>query len=141
MNQIDKFIDQIDLYIGRKNVLNVLEAGANDGADSLNLADAFPNAIIHSFECNPESIPKCLAVRHDRIKFTPIALGEENGEKLFLPIDTGRTITPHVDGNPGASSFYKANKDYSFETYIQTEAKVPIKRVDSLDFPLWIFYG
>lgn len=51
--------------------------------------------------------------------------------QLIRSIDL-QTITTWVDGNPGASSLFKANGKYPIEKYVQSEDKVECTRVDTI---------
>lgn len=139
-----KFVDQIDLYIGRDAKFNILEAGACNCEDSSKLTSIFPNATVYAFECNPETIPLCQkeAELNPRISFRPLALGQELGTMIFKPIDTKKTVTVHPDGNPGASSFFEASKEYPIEKYAQNNIKVEMTRADAIGLPpmdlLWL---
>ncbi len=118
--------DLISLYIGKENVKTVIEAGALNCSDTLSMAFEFPNAHIYAFECNPDSVGVCKSAveGNNRITLTPKALSDKAGTLTFYPIDTKKTTTIHADGNPGASSFFKANPDYTFEKYVQNEVLI-----------------
>lgn len=117
--------DIIETYIGKENVKVVFEAGACNCEDSLLMAFEYPNAHIYAFECNPETLPLCRKNKNDRITLTEKAVSDFDGHAVFQPIDTKLTKTPHQDGNPGASSMFKANPEYPLETYVQTTVPVP----------------
>jgi FkbM family methyltransferase len=87
-------------HYDRKSFRFIVEAGARDGNDSLQLAEFFQNAILHSFECNPLMIRTCRdnLDNRRRIIFNPVGLGSDNEELPFYA---------YTDNNPGASSFYK----------------------------------
>lgn len=138
--------DILDLYVGE--VKTVFEAGACDCSDSVAMTFVYPKAHIYSFECNPETIPLCKKMigDNDRITLTESAVSDVNGEITFYPIDTKLTKTSHINGNPGASSMFKASGLYPVETYVQNEIKVQSirlddfckgKNIDSIDL-LWL---
>jgi FkbM family methyltransferase len=58
------------------------------------------------------------------------ALSDNVGTVSFRAIDTDRSETVHLDGNPGASSLFLASKDYTREKYVQKEISVPSNTLD-----------
>lgn len=137
-------LDQIETYVGINNIKIIVEAGACDCTDSKKMLDVFPNSTLYAFECNPETLPLCreVAAVEPRIVLTEKALSDLGGTVKFLPIDTKKTVTEHENGNPGASSFFKASPLYPREKYVQNEVMVEAVRFDSLDIPapdlLWL---
>jgi FkbM family methyltransferase len=115
------------------DVRTIIEAGARDCADTLDLAEAFPAAQIFTFECNPQTLPLCRAATslHSRIHLIETAVSEKDGKIAFFPIDPATTITPHPDGNPGASSIFRASGKYPAEKYHQTEIEVDCVTLES----------
>jgi FkbM family methyltransferase len=63
----------------------VLEIGANDGTDSLHLAQAFRSATIHSFEPDPRALAllRQNAWRSDRLRVHPVAICAADGTVVF----------------------------------------------------------
>lgn len=120
--------DIIETYIGE--VKTVIEAGACDCADSLVMSITYPKATIYAFECNPETLPICRTRTNERIILTENAVSDIDGEITFYPIDTKLTVTTHQNGNPGASSMFKAG-NYPIEKYVQKEIKVQSTRLDT----------
>jgi FkbM family methyltransferase len=112
----------------------VFDIGSRDGRQSLQLAKLFPNAIIVSVECNPQTLDQCRssAAKQPRIRLVEKAINSYTGRCRFFPIDTKRTITSWTDGNPGASSLFVATGDYPTETYVQNEIEVECIRLDDL---------
>jgi FkbM family methyltransferase len=111
----------------------ILELGSRDGKQAVEFAEAFPRASVFAFECNPDTLP---LVRentrlHPRITCVPVAVNDFDGEVEFYKIDRERTETPHADGNPGASSLFRATGTYPFEKYVQVPVKVPCRTLDS----------
>ena len=51
-------------------------------------------------------------------------MSDVEGPLDFFAIDAARTITPHSDGNIGASSLYEASDDYPPEKYVQQKISV-----------------
>lgn len=80
----------------------IVEAGARDLNDSIQLAKHYTKANVYAYECNPLTIDTCkenLSKSNvQNICFNPYALGETEGELEFFP---------YVLGNSGASSFLK----------------------------------
>ena len=100
----------------------ILELGSRDGKDALLLRDHFDAEVV-AFECNPQQIPQIqrrFANEH-RVRLIEKAVWDENCDIPFYPV---------INGNVGASSAFKANPDYPYEQYIQTETTVPAIRLD-----------
>ena len=112
----------------------ILDVGSRDCGESLEFARTFSNARIFAFECNPQTLPLCRKAAADcsSITLCPYAVNSYDGECTFYPIDPSRTRTTWKDGNPGASSMFKANGAYPYETYVQNEIQVPCRRIDSV---------
>lgn len=88
---------------------------------------------LHVFECNPPSIKKCRNNLEGQLGkgeenkswfLCESALSDEVGTIKFNQIDTEKTVTPHLDGNPGASSILVANNKYTREKYVQNQIDV-----------------
>lgn len=64
--------------------LTIIECGAHDGSDSLNLRRAFPNAAIFSFEPDPRNIAKIRGRGIDRmVELNAMAVGDRDGTASF----------------------------------------------------------
>lgn len=116
-------------FIERTSVRSMLELGAHDGKDTIELSKYF-DADIHAFECHPEMIPlacercrgrplvrlveKAVWDADTRIPFYPVVRPTQNGR----PID-----------NPGASSCFLARDDYH-QRYEQSVIEVEALRLD-----------
>lgn len=62
----------------------ILDIGANNGADTLRLLEAFPNATVHAFEPDPRVIEKFKAnVRSERVHLHECAIGAADGTATF----------------------------------------------------------
>jgi FkbM family methyltransferase len=111
----------------------VFDLGSRDARQALDLAAAFPNANVHAFECNPQTLPICRAnaSANGRITVVPRAVHEHDGRVVFHAIDPERTKTSWPDGNPGASSLFLATGEYPFETYVQRPIEVEATRIDT----------
>jgi FkbM family methyltransferase len=114
----------------------VYDCGARDALDGIELAVKVGAAELHVFECNPPSHRKCLSNLETYLpanisfRLSADALSDRVGEIEFHPIDIERTITPHRDGNPGASSIFWASKAYTKEKYVQSTIRVPTITLD-----------
>jgi hypothetical protein len=119
----------------RIKIQTVYDCGSRDALDAIELFKIFNAKEVHVFECNPPSVKTCknnlerhLGVQNEKLSWflNPVAVGNKAGFVSFFPIDTNATITDHRDGNPGASSLFKANPAYPNETYVQNETQVPM---------------
>jgi FkbM family methyltransferase len=145
--KIKKIVNNFDKSIC---VQEIWDIGSRDGKDSLELARVFPNAIITAFEPNPttfDSVQKIADSSSGRINAKKMALSDsDNASTIFYMIDTNSTLTSWEDGNPGASSLFRANNQIGFEKYVQTpiivesfSAQTLIERKDcSLPDLLWM---
>ena len=106
LNNYTKFIPDKD------NIRNIIELGARDCIDTLELEKIYPNATIYSFECNPLQIDDCNKnlEKATRTIFTEAAITNYTGIKKFYIYD---------DSNPGASSLYKHKNDEMKETKVK----------------------
>lgn len=130
---MSRFLRIVSETMGLDAVRTVFELGARDGTETVRLAERFPAARIFAFECNPAVLERC---RHavaglGNVKLIEKAVGETNRDVTFYPIDPERTITTWRDGNPGASSQFKASGKYPVERYVQDEIQVPSTRLES----------
>ena len=100
------------------------EIGSRDGRDGVALLHAFPGCVVHAFEPNPDTYPSvehAAAKSYSRLIPHQIALCVTDGPVLFHKIDRRRTVTTWADGNPGASSLFRASGAYDgIEKYVQT---------------------
>jgi len=114
----------------------IFDCGARDALDGIELAESLGAKELHTFECNPPSVELCRKNLLDHLTTSVAshvchsALSDRIGEIEFHPIDTERTRTPHKDGNPGASSLFKASTKYTRETYVQSTIRVPTTTID-----------
>lgn len=64
----------------------IVEVGCNDGTDTLQFLDAFPDCEMHCFEPDARASERFLASVSDaRVKLYPTAVGAENGVRQFFP--------------------------------------------------------
>jgi len=112
----------------------IVEIGARDCTETLDFRRAFPGARIFAFECNPATLPACReALRGvERVRLIEKAVSDREGMLRFYPTDPARTITKHAQGNPGASSLFRARDDYPHETYVQNEIEVESTTLERL---------
>jgi len=109
-------------------VATIVEAGACDGSDTLEILKRFSTAHAYAFEPNPDGARICedRYRGHDRVTFEACAVGDTEGETTFHPVsghDAERwgsssvfpLLKPPPDGNP----------------CVQTEIAVPIRRLDA----------
>ncbi len=96
----------------------IFDLGARDCLDSVGLSSAFPAAVVHAFEANPERHPNCEdnILKHNII-LHDIAVHEQPGTMTFYA----------VTNKDGASSLLHP-KEYPHHTIT-----VPVIRLDSLD--------
>ncbi len=112
----------------------IIEVGARNCSETLAFHECYPDAKIYSFECNPTTLPLCRAAVQGipQIELIEKAVCLTNDKVTFYPIDKDKTVTTHEDGNPGASSLFKASGKYPHEKYAQLEISVDGIRLDSL---------
>jgi FkbM family methyltransferase len=114
----------------------VYDCGSRDALDGLELAVEIGAKELHIFECNPSAVEICRenVVRHKpeglTVFINDCALSNKSGPVSFFPIDVHRTMTPHPDGNPGASSLLKADPKYPHEHYVQSTITVTATTLD-----------
>jgi FkbM family methyltransferase len=124
---MDNNLKTLISFLKRHNFFNkiqtIVEIGARDCAETLDFNTLFPQAYIYAFECNPDTLPLCRSRVKDnkRIFLIEKAVVESDteGEVTFFQIDKEATRTTWIDGNPGASSLFKASGKYPIETYVQ----------------------
>jgi FkbM family methyltransferase len=110
----------------------VYDCGSRDALDGIELTERTGAEELHVFECNPGSFKVCednvqkhLSNSSVKVYLNEIAISDRIGTIDFFPIDTAKTISPHEDGNPGASSLLLANGQYQAEKYVQDRLVVP----------------
>jgi FkbM family methyltransferase len=112
----------------------IFDIGSRDCLQSIEFLKYFPEASIYAFECNTNTIPICKnnIINYPNITLIDKAVNNYDGTCVFYPIDQEKTITSWKDGNPGASSLFKANGKYQIETYIQNRVETPCTRLDTI---------
>lgn len=125
MEQFLKIVDGSDPKV-------IFDVGSRDGSESVTFKERYKGSSVYAFECNPQTIPQ---LRERAAKYgihaVEKAVNIYDGETTFYPINPKETVTTWMDGNPGASSLFKANGNYPAEVYVQDEIKVPCTRLDS----------
>ena len=119
-------ITDIAECVNPESVKTIVELGSRDGLDAITLWGTFPNSRVYAFECNPSAIEKVRKNTEGIPSITLIskAVSAVDGPVRFHPIDPEKTVTPHEDGNIGASSMLMANPEYPHEHYVQNEIEV-----------------
>lgn len=131
---VGPFLDHLASNYQREDPLVILDVGSRHGLEAIEFVDAFPQARVWCFEANPEAIPELAknVAPYDRITVVPLAVNDFDGECDFWAIDAKATITPHADGNLGASSLFVANTDAKVsEHYVQKKIRVSCTRLDT----------
>jgi FkbM family methyltransferase len=120
-----QFLKHISSNSSTKNINTIVEVGSRDLLDAICLAQQFPLATVHSYECLPSSVDLCKRAHKQlpsyvqkRIHFYPVALGAEDGKLDLYPFSDPT--------NPGAASFYRRHDQK--EDYKQ-KIDVPVKRL------------
>lgn len=133
MDTLDNFVLTSAQIVSPQDTQVIVELGARDCQESLRFAKKFPHAKIFAFECNDQTLPLCRAAIKDypNIVLTEKAVSDRDGFITFYPIDPEKTETIWADGNPGASSLFKASGKYPKENYVQKEVQVPTTRLDT----------
>jgi FkbM family methyltransferase len=113
----------------------VYDCGSRDALDGLELATRIGASELHVFECNPAGVEKCRASvaayrGPARVLVNDVAIADFEGETEFNSIDPARTVTPHADGNIGASSLFAPRRDYPNETYVTNRIRVRTTTLD-----------
>ena len=129
-------IESFIKYIENKNAEYIIfDIGSRDCMQSIEFYNIFPNARIYAFECNPNTIDICrknIESYKDRITLIEGAVCDYDGDITFYPINQEKTITTWEDGNPGASSIFKSNGEYTVERYVQDEITTNCHRLDTV---------
>jgi FkbM family methyltransferase len=121
------------LFANIADVQSIIEVGARDCNETLLFFENYPKAQIFTFECNPATLPICRDKVQGkfRVTLTEKAVSDKNGQINFYSIDPEKTETTWLDGNPGASSLFKASGGYHLEKYVQDKVIVDTTRLDT----------
>lgn len=122
------------LYNDLESIKIIVELGARDCKETLHFEENYPNANILTFECNPATLNICrkAVIGKSRISLFEKAVSDTNGTIKFYPVNPEMTETTWEDGNPGASSLFKASGNYEIENYVQDEIIVDTVRLDNI---------
>lgn len=106
----------------RERIRRILEVGSGDGTDTLALARYY-GAEVFAFECNPDILPSAVRNLEGRphVTLVPKAAGAEDGRIEFFRV---------TNGNPYASSRFRANPAYPYERYAQERCEVEMIRLE-----------
>jgi len=99
-------------------VRQAVDCGSRDLQESIELNRLYGCKVI-AIECNPDTIPICRNNLKENITLVEKAINSYKGICNFYKINPYKTITPHKDGNLGASSLFVAKEGYPHETYVQ----------------------
>ena len=113
----------------------IFDIGSRDCIQSIEFYHSFPNAKIYAFEANPNTLELCkenIKPYEDRITLVEGAVCDYDGDITFYPINQKETKTTWADGNPGASSIFKSNGEYTIEEYVQDEVTTNCHRLDTV---------
>ncbi len=116
----------------------VLEAGANDGTDTLKMSKFWPEGYIYTFEPQAQLMPKLQEKLEEckNVTIFPLALNSYTGTATFY----------QNAKNDGSSSLLEAADRYRGVFYVDTELKVPCitlsdwmvqEEIDHIDF-IWL---
>jgi FkbM family methyltransferase len=125
---IEQFITKLKIdKVDFKSIRYILDVGSRDGLQSIELKGHFTNAKVLAIEGNADMMPTLRknVLAHSDIKPIEAVINDYVGESIFYRIDKEKPITPHLDGNPGASSLFIADESYQLEKYHQIP--VPVK--------------
>lgn len=116
------------------DIKTILDVGSRDGIQAIELSKAFPNALILAIEGNPDTIDvlKTNIASYPNISCVESIVSDHDGNTTFYKIDREKTITPHPDGNPGASSLYLADPTYPHEKYAQIPIEMKCLTLDTI---------
>lgn len=108
--RLQHLIPVVDLNSWR----NILDIGAMDGWESVNLARVFPDATIHAFEPSRANCERCITTYmlqpanvRSRIGLSQVALTESTGQIEFNAVDEERAAAVKGKINTGMGSLLK----------------------------------
>lgn len=128
-SELVRFIEQVERHVDDMDHRIVLDIGSRDLSAAMAFKYRWPSSRVYAFECNPLALQRCSNM-FDLVELFPYAVLDRNGKTDFWAIDPERTRTSHRDGNIGASSVYRANPEYPYETYEQNLIEVECLRLD-----------
>ena len=109
-----------------RDVRVVLEVGARDCEESMQFTQSFSRALVHAFECNPDTLPVCrrVAASNERVRLTEKAVSDRPGRIAFYQTDPALSITEAPELAAGSSSMFVATGAYPEEKYAQKRIEV-----------------
>lgn len=119
---IERFVNALPSAL--PTVQTVLDLGSYTGDQSLEFANAFPNARIFAFEARPQSaeaVPQAMST-FPNITVVEAAVHEFDGETIFHVVD---------EGNPGASSLFPSSHRQDVQVIHQRAVPVRALRLDT----------
>lgn len=128
------FLDNLALYRHRDDSVVILDVGSRHGLEAIKFLEQFPKATVFCIEANPLALEELRSnvSNYTQIRVIGKAVNSFDGECDFYAIDPNATITPHPDGNLGASSLFEARSDLKIpEKYVQKLIRVPCMRLDT----------
>lgn len=122
---LTEFVTIAEKYNLDSNI-TIVEVGARDCTETLLFNNLILNPIIYAFECNPDTLAICRKTvkNYNNIHLIEKAVSDIDGKIKFFQIDRNKTTTSWKDGNPGASSLFRASGKYPIEKYVQNETEV-----------------
>lgn len=130
MGKTDKFVQLVKgAGIAPKVIFDI---GAFDGAETMELAAAFPEAEVYAFECVPKNAARCAErlAGNPLVHLVPVALGDRSGLLWF---------NESTSANEECGSLLKPNGRY-FEPMPIRKTIVPCYSIHTLcrwnDFPI-----
>lgn len=129
---MNEFMD----FIKKSNIVPkvIFDVGSRDCLEAIEISKQYPESSIYAFECHPKSYLNCLENSKNYKNITVInkAVNDYNGKCRFYPTNPDKTITTWKDGNPGASSLFKASGAYdNIEKYVQDEIEVECCKLET----------
>lgn len=120
----EQFIELIKLHLKDWVPTRILDIGASDATQSVELSKAYPKAIVYAFEANPKNHGYCRKTIQGKpaIRFIPKAVCEHNGTTTFYDVPT----------NGGAGSIFPPSGVYDvIEKLPSVQIEVPCTRLDT----------
>ena len=127
--EVDSLTREIDSFLRRTDVRNILDIGSRDGEVSIAFKRYFPNAKIYAFECNPQAIAICKKnfLKHPDIHLVEKAVSDICGNISFYPVDLEHSPSKNL----GGSSIFPINPDYPYDKIYQTKIEVEAITLDT----------
>ena len=124
--QLDQCLALATNLLEEHGIRTVVDVGARDGSETREFAQRLRSARVFAFECNPQTLPACRSTVSalPNAELIEKAVAARVGPMTLFPIDPERTETTWADGNPGASSLFRASGKYPVESYAQDEITV-----------------